>query len=110
MSVQDKNPGNGSQDTGPEPDELPRVRSPDPYPIATGLCIIASIYLFPVFPAPGFIGAPLTLAALAVGDSALPFSGNFLYLTSFIMGWGVAIGLVVYGLANTKPDISFERA
>jgi hypothetical protein len=92
-----------------DPDPILRIRSPEPIPVLIGLCIVASMYLFPLFSPPRKIGSPLTLADLAVGGSAAPFPGNLLYLISFIMGWGVAIGLVAFGLLNTKPDLSFER-
>ncbi|PKL64083.1 MAG: hypothetical protein CVV32_10520 [Methanomicrobiales archaeon HGW-Methanomicrobiales-3] len=83
--------------------------SPDPFPVLIGIIVVASMYLFPLFPVPGRIGSPLTLAAIAMGEFAPPFPQNFLYLLALIMGWGVAIGLLIYGLVNKKPDLSFEN-
>lgn len=89
--------------------DLTYTWSPDPYPVLIAVIIVASMYLFPLFPVPGRIGSPLTLAAIAMGEFAPPFPGNLLYLLTLIMGWGVAIGLAVYGLANKKPDLLLEK-
>lgn len=94
---------------GGKSENLTYTRSPDPLPVLIGGIIVASMYLFPLFPVPGRIGSPLTLAAIAMGEFAPPFPQNFLYLLTLIMGWVVAIGLAVYGLMNTKPDLSFEK-
>jgi len=90
-------------------EDLTYIWSPDPFPVLIGIIVVASMYLIPLFPVPGRIGTPITLAAIAIGEFAPPFPQNFLYLLTFVLGWVVAIGIAFYGLINKKPDLSFEN-
>lgn len=95
--------------TGREDPDLPRVRSPDPYPIVIGLCIIGSMYLFPFFPAPVPSAGSFTLADIAAGGYAGLFPWSPMLLLTFILGWGASIALIAQGLMSTKPDLPFEK-
>jgi len=109
MTAKDQDHTGRSEIANREDLDLPRVRSPDPYPIAIGLCIIGSMYLFPFFPAPAPSTGSFTLADIAVGGYAGLFPWNPMLLLTFILGWGASIALITQGLLSTKPDLSFGK-
>jgi hypothetical protein len=89
--------------------DLPRVWSPDPYPVVLGLCILTSIYLLPVFPVPAPATQFLTLADIVANGSSGSYSWNPMLHLTFWLGWGVSLGLVIYGLVSKKPGFSFKK-
>ncbi len=92
------------------PDEdIVYIWSPDPYPVLAGLIIFASIYFVPLFPLPPPSRGSLTLATIVMDGSSGPYSSGPVLLLTFVLGWGVAIGLVIYGLINKRPVLDFER-
>ncbi len=109
MTALDGEPTHGPEipDTG-DPD-ISMVWSPDPYPVVLGLCILASIYLLPVFPVPLPTTRFLTLSGAIANAPAGSYLPGPMLLLTFWLGWGAAIGLVIYGLVSKKPDLSFKK-
>ncbi|HII98871.1 MAG TPA: hypothetical protein HA272_06375 [Methanoregula sp.] len=92
------------------PDEdIVYIWSPDPYPVLAGLIIFASLYLFPIFPLPPPSRGHLTLATIVMDGSYGLYSWSPILILTFVLGWGAAIGLVIYGLVNKKPVLDFDR-
>ena len=92
------------------PDEdVVYIWSPDPYPVLAGLIIFASIYFLPLFPLPPPSRGYLTLAMIVMDGSYGMYSWSPILILTFVLGWGAALGLVIYGLVNKRPVLDFDR-
>lgn len=82
---------------------------PDPYPVIIGILLLASIYLFPVFPPQVSGGPALTLAESVGRCTDLPGSCSLMQSVTFWMGWGVSLCLIIAGIFSRSPDLSWRK-
>ncbi len=109
MTAKDTDPDDWEGLQAPQTNDIPRIRSPDPYQVVIGLVIIASIYFFPLFPAPAPATGSFTLADIVTGGYSHLFPWNPMLIITFVIGWIVGLAFIAAGLLNTRPDLSFEE-
>jgi hypothetical protein len=109
MTAKDTDPDDWSGPLASQTDDIPRIRSPDPYPVAVGILIIVSIYFFPIFPAPAPATGTFTLADIVTGGYSHLFPWSPMLIITFVIGWIGALAFIAAGLLNTRPDLSFEE-
>lgn len=79
-----------------------QIWSPDPYTITIGLCLIASMYLLPIFSTGFIVQKMVSLSEAVQYCSSSLYSCTPSMTWGFYIGWIFSIGLIVFGLFSRK--------